>query len=417
MSGPSILWSPNLDALLTKGVLEGGSWQSIANLVSYATGTTVSPEQARSRYRRLSATPQQERVNAAPDVSSVRTAAADNRTREITVLRAALKESEAELAEARELAGLYRAAVDEPIVVPNWRLPDRTIEAGHVGTVMASLADWHLDEVVNPAEINGLNAYNRVIAEQRVRRWMEKLITLPREYMRGLEIEGLIIAATGDLFTGEIHDELKQTNEDKVLASLLYWLEPVIAVVETLASEYPAVEINCVPGNHSRITEKYNHKGRVKESLEQFFWSVVRARLIDRGKAPNVTINVSASSNMNVAVYGRNYVLDHGYEFKGGSGISGAFAPLSLGSARKNIRQTIAGIPMHTMWIGHMHQIINIPGVVMGGCLKGYDEYAFDLNLRPDAEGAGQAMWVTSPERAQVLWMPVYVTKRSEEGW
>jgi hypothetical protein len=120
---------------------------------------------------------------------------------------------------------------------------------------------------------------------------------------------------------------------------------------------------------------------------------------------------------MNIEVYGRNYVLDHGYEFKGGTGISGAFAPLSLGAHRKSLRQSVAGFPMHTMIIGHLHQMINIPGVIMGSTLKGYDEFAFNHNLRPDENGAGQAMWITSPERAQVLWMPIYVQNRESEGW
>jgi hypothetical protein len=226
-----------------------------------------------------------------------------------------------------------------------------------------------------------------------------------------------VIPSTGDLFTGEIHQELSETNEDKILASLLYWMEPIIGLLELLGKEYPGVEVDCVPGNHPRTTEKYNHKNRVKENYESFFWSVVRDRLADRGKAPNVVVNVSPSSNMNIQLYGRNYLLDHGYEFKGGSGISGAYSPLSLGSHRKNLRQSVADMPMHSMVIGHMHQLINIPGVIMGGTLKGYDEYAFDLNLRPDENGAGQAMWVTSPERAQVLWMPIYVTDRKAEGW
>ena len=130
-----------------------------------------------------------------------------------------------------------------------------------------------------------------------------------------------------------------------------------------------------------------------------------------------MTINVSPSPNYNLQVYGRNFLLDHGYEFKGGSGISGAFSPLSLGAHRKNLRQAVADMPMHTMVVGHLHQLINIPGVIMGGTLKGYDEFAFNHNLRPDENGAGQAMWVTSPERAQVLWMPVYVTDRAAEGW
>lgn len=337
-------------------------------------------------------------------------------TRRTRHLLAENEELTAEAKELRRLIDFYDSARNAPIVVPAWRKPRRRVKS-HVGTQMVQMTDWHLDEVVNPKEILGLNKYDRKIAHQRIERWAEKAITLPRDYMAGLELEGMIIPATGDLFSGEIHDELTVTNEDTILGSLLYWMEPIIGMIEMMAAETPNMEIDCVPGNHPRTTKKFDHKQRVKKNFEQFFWSVVRDRLVDRGKAKNVVVNVSAGTSMNINVYGRNYVLDHGYGFKGGTGISGAFAPLSLGSHRKNLKQVVAGAPMHTMIIGHMHQIINIPGVIMGGTLKGYDEYASDHDLRPDENGAGQAMWITSPERAQVLWMPIYVQDRAAEGW
>lgn len=333
------------------------------------------------------------------------------------LLRTQIDGLEAEVKELRALANFYDLARTEPIVVPDWRKPGASKAGKKVGTVMAQIADWHLGEVVKPEQIMGLNAFNTRIAERRVDVWTGKVIDLPRKYVNGLEIEGLIIPATGDMFTGEIHPELIETNDMRVLPAMLHWMERVISVVETLAGEYRYVEIDAVPGNHTRNTEKYDHKDRVDKSYEQFFWSVVKARIADRGKVKNVTINVSPSANYNLSIYGRNHLLDHGYEFKGGSGISGSFSPLMLGAHRKNRRQMRADMPMHTMVIGHLHQIINIPGVIMGGCLKGYDEFAFNLNLDPDPEGAGQAMWITSPERAQVVWMPIYVVDRKAEGW
>lgn len=343
-------------------------------------------------------------------------AVADEVTRQTRFLRDENARLTGEAEELRRLVNFYDSARNAPIKVPPWRKPDRKIKS-HVGTQMAQMTDWHLDEIVDPAEIQFINAYDRQIARQRVDLWAEKVVTLPQKYMAGLDLEGLIIPATGDLFSGEIHDELTVTNEDTILASMLYWMEPMIAIIEALSTEYRGIEIDCVPGNHPRTTKKYDHKQRAKKSLEQFFWSVVRDRLADRGKAKNVVVNVSTGTSFNLEVYGRNYVLDHGYEFKGGTGISGAFAPLSLGSHRKSLKQTVAGAPMHTMIIGHQHQIINIPGVIMGGTLKGYDEYASNLNLRPDENGAGQAMWITAPERAQVNWMPIYVQDREAEGW
>jgi hypothetical protein len=337
---------------------------------------------------------------------------ADNQ-RDTRQLKADLEKVNIENTELHRLLGFYQSVRREPIKVPRWQAKGSS--KGHVGLVVAQMTDWHLDEVVEPDEMMGMNAYNADIAHLRMQRWLDKVVTLPREYMSGMKIEGLVIPATGDLFTGEIHAELKESNERKLLASVLYWMEPVIGILESLEREYPAVAVHAVVGNHGRLSPKPIFKGRVHDNVEWLFWSVIRDRLKDRGS--KVIVNVSPSMDLNVPIYGRNHLLTHGDQFRGGSGISGAFAPLSLGAHRKTKRQMIAGSPMETMVIGHLHQLINIPGVIMGGCMKGYDEYAFGLNLPPDPNGAAQAMWVTTPERAQTIWMPIYLTDRKAEGW
>lgn len=330
---------------------------------------------------------------------------------ETRTLRQQNTELSAEAKELRAQLRFYNSARTEPIRVPTWTV--RKERSGHSGLVMAQITDTHWDEVVKPDEVFDLNAYNRVIAMQRFRRWTERVITLPRDYVNGVRLEGLVIPATGDLFTGDIHPELKESNESPLLASVLYWQEPMIAALELLEKEYEQVIVDCVVGNHGRLSDKPIFKGRVYDNVEWLFWSVIRDRLADRGS--KVVVNVSTSMDLNVPIYGRNHLLTHGDQFKGGTGISGAYAPLSLGSHRKSKRQSVAGMPMETMVIGHLHQLINIPGVIMGGCAKGYDEYAFGLNL-PPAEAA-QAMWITTPERAQTIWMPIYLQDRKAERW
>lgn len=330
-------------------------------------------------------------------------------------LRAELEATSQELKELKRIVGFFDAARTEPLRVPEWRTKAHAGKS-HVGTQMAQMTDWHLGEVVEPDEVLFLNAFNEKIAYQRAKKWFEKVVVLPRTYVNGLNIEGLIIPATGDLFTGEIHEELTETNYERVLETVLHAQEPMLAGLEQLDREYGGnVEVDAVVGNHGRMREKPVFKGRVYDNFEWLFWSIIRDRLKDRGS--RVVVNVSTSMDMNVQVYGRNHLLTHGDQFKGGTGISGAFAPLSLGAHRKGKRQDIAGHPMQTMIIGHMHQLINIPGVIMGGTLKGYDEYAFGLNLPPDPDGAAQAMWITTPERAQTMWMPIYVQDRKAEGW
>ncbi|MES2211517.1 MAG: hypothetical protein V4515_15235, partial [Chloroflexota bacterium] len=312
-----------------------------------------------------------------------------------------------------QATGFYDSARNAPIVVPEWMAP-----AGHghdhVATVAAQMTDWHLGEVVKPDEVLYLNAYNEAIAYQRAETWFEKVVTLPRAYVNGVDIEGLWVPATGDLFTGEIHAELKESNYERILETVLHAQEPVLAGFELLAREYGGrVVVDAVVGNHGRQAHKSVFKGRVYDNFEWLFWSVIRDRLRDRGVP--VVVNASTSMDMNVQVYGRNHLLTHGDQFKGGTGISGAFAPLSLGSHRKGKRQGAAGMPMETMVIGHLHQLINIPGVIMGGTMKGMDEFAFGINVPP--ADAAQAMWITTPERAQTIWMPVYLQDREAEGW
>lgn len=328
-------------------------------------------------------------------------------------LRLEVESQSKELEELRQLVGFYNSARQEPLAVPKWRVAPATGK-GHVATVMAQMTDWHLGEVVKPDEVLYLNAYDENIANIRVKSWFEKVVSLPRSYVTGVHLEGLLIPATGDLFTGEIHDELTVNNYERVLQTVLNAQEPILAGFELLDREYDGhVEVDAVVGNHGRMAHKSVFKGRVYDNFEWLFWSVIRDRLKDRGS--NVVVNVSTSMDMNVPVYGRNHLLTHGDQFHGGSGISGAFAPLSLGSHRKGKRQSAAGMPMETMVIGHLHQLINIPGVIMGGTLKGMDEFAFGINVPP--ADAAQALWVTTPERAQTIWMPVFVQDRKAEGW
>jgi hypothetical protein len=337
------------------------------------------------------------------------TAEASRRRAESAVIRQLTDE----LRHVQKLLGLYEQGMSAPISPPEWRVrPQHTAE--HAGIVMACLSDTHFDEVIRPEQVLMLNCYNRPIAEMRFQSWAEKVAELPRKYTRGVEIEGLVVPALGDVFSGEIHEELKLTNEAGILESILYWIERTISVAELLDREFRGnVEFDCVVGNHGRDTQKPIYKNRPQNNFEWLFWSVVRDRLRDRKS--RVTINVSPAMSMIVPVYGRNHRLEHGDEFKGGTGISAALAPLMLGQHRTSVQQIAIGEPMETMVIGHWHQVLDLPGLICAGALKGYDEYAFGKKYRP--EEAQQMLWITTPERGKTVTMPVFLQDREAEGW
>lgn len=332
--------------------------------------------------------------------------------RETRALRGRIDAMSVEKKELEKMLGLYVRLGGAALAPPTWTVSPGVSEA-HEGIVVAQLTDAHWDELVKPEEIFFLNAYSREIAVRRFRTWAEKVVTLPRDYMKGVDIAGLAILATGDLFTGEIHAELKESNADALYASVIFWVEHAISALELLEKEYGQVSLSAVVGNHGRSTIKPVFKGRAHSNIEWLFWRIVESRMGDRGS--KISFNVSDAMDLNVQLYDRNYLITHGDQFKGGTGISGAYAPLSLGQHRKATRQMAAGMPMEMMVIGHMHQILDLPGVIMGGSIKGYDEFAFGLNLRP--ETAAQALWLTTPERGKTIFMPVILQDREEEGW
>lgn len=327
-------------------------------------------------------------------------------------LRTQVDSLTAEAKELRAMLGFYDDISKSTVAPAKW-LSKPATSASHAAIVMAQLTDTHFDEVVSPDEVLGLNAYNRTIAETRFRRWAEKVVELPRAYVRGVKVEGITLMATGDILSGDIHAELKQSNEDHLYASCIHWVEQLISALELLEREYGQLHVSAVVGNHGRSTIKPVFKGRAHSNIEWLLWRVVRARMVDRGS--KATFDIADSMDHNVEVYGRNHLTTHGDQFHGGSGISGAYAPLSLGQHRKSVRQLSAGMPMDLMVMGHFHQLLDLPGLIVGGSMKGYDEYAFGLNLRP--EEAGQMLWITTPERGKTVTIPVMLQDRVAEGW
>ena len=259
---------------------------------------------------------------------------------------------------------------------PEWLAPPKRAKAEHHATLTMLLTDAHFDEVVDPAQVDGLNAYNREIAGLRLRRCFERAILLGRHYLGGVKYDGFALLLGGDMFSGNIHEELARTNADTLFGSLLHWIGPVVAGVGMLADEFKRVHVVGVPGNHGRQTQKPIAKNRATDNLD---WLLYRLMQREMARDQRVTWDVPAAADAHVRVYDTKYLLTHGDQFRGGSGISGALAPLLLGSHRKTRRQAAAGRPYDYMVMGHWHQHIFLPsrGLIVGGCLKGYDEYAY----------------------------------------
>ena len=299
------------------------------------------------------------------------------------------------------------------ITPPKWMQTKR--ERGkHHATPTLLLTDTHFDEIVRPEEVDWLNAYNREIAERRLRVCIERTIELAREYFTGLTYDGFLLMMGGDIFSGTIHQELRETNETPILASVAHWEDLLAAAIERLATEFGKLHIACTYGNHGRQSRKPIAKNRAWDNYEWLLYTHL-AKHFSGSKA--ITFQIPDAADCHVTTYGVRYDLNHGDQFRGGSGIAGALSPLMLGAARKSRRAVSANTPYDLMAMGHWHQHLWLPskGLIVGGAMKGYDEYAYLGNF--DYEPANQAMWLATPEHGVTFPVQVFVQDREAEGW
>ena len=293
---------------------------------------------------------------------------------------------------------------------PTWLAPAKPKKSS--ATLVVMLSDTHFDEVVVPEEVDFLNAYNRTIATMRLQKWTENVIKVSRHYLSGVTYDGVFLILGGDIFSGDIHEELHDTNASTMLDSLLYWSEQLTASISLLAEEFGKVHITSVVGNHGRTTRKPRMKLRVKTNYD---WLVTK--MIERyfEKDNRVTFQIPEGADSLVSIYGYGQLITHGDQASGGGGIGGIWPPIMRLRARKAQRYLATESNFQTMWCGHWHQLVQTPSLIINGSLKGVDEYAFINNF--SFEQPQQALAVITPERGITIQAPIFCADRKAEGW
>jgi hypothetical protein len=279
-------------------------------------------------------------------------------------------------------------------------------------TPIVMLSDTHFDEVVNPDEMEGLNAYNREIAVMRLERWSQNVVKLARNYLAGLQYDGIVVMLGGDIFSGDIHEELAETNEDTMLGSLLFWSEQIAAALDLLQREFRQMHVASVMGNHGRMTRKPRAKLRARTNFDWLLSKMVQRHFRDNSK---MTFDVPESADVLVRVYDHGQLMTHGDQVNGGGGIGGIYPPVMRLRARKQQRHLQVGSSFETLWMGHWHQYLSTPSLIVNGSLKGYDEYAMVSNFA--FEQPQQAFAIVTPERGVTIQAPVFCMDRKREKW
>lgn len=335
--------------------------------------------------------------------------------RQRDTVKAALKRSQDYAGELEAELDAITGVLSRQPKPPKWVSPARP-KAGNHAIVTTILSDMHFDEVVNPHEMGGVNAYDRDIAEMRLKRYFERVIMLARDYTSGVTIDGFVLMLGGDSLTGEIHPELHRTNAASIPDGLLHWSELVAAGVDMLLDEFSKGVIVESPGNHGRQSLKVEPKQFSRRSYDWLLANMV-AREFKRDDRATFLINEAMETRLQV--YDTVYLLHHGMVggSNAGSGIGGIWPTIMRDDARRRNMWQDTNAPYDIACMGHWHQYTWGPGqkFVINGSLKGYDEFAKSKSF--GFEQPQQAWWLTTPEHGPTFTNGVKVGDRKREGW
>lgn len=305
---------------------------------------------------------------------------------------------------------IYRLR-DIPLEPPKWLNSKIKIEGP--GVPMMLWSDWHFGETVEKREVGGLNEFNSDIAEKRAKILVDRSLALIRHHMPN-GTPGAVVCLGGDMITGEIHQELAETN-DKYIFESVRQLKGILAEALTkVADECGQVFVPCVVGNHGRATLKPRMKGRVMTSYEWNLYTDLEDRL--RGDK-RIQFFIPEETDAYFSVLGHRFLLTHGDTMgvKGGDGIIGALGPILRGTFKIHRSESEVGREFDTILMGHWHQYVSTRGLIVNNCLKGYDEFA-RLALRAPATPASQALWFCHRKWGLNTQMEVYVQEPFRQG-
>lgn len=235
----------------------------------------------------------------------------------------------------------------------------------------------HIQEIDNPETmiipLNDLHCgykiesifgkYDENILKQRLEKYLSEIEKIQKHH----HCEKAIVLGGGDLISGNIHAEIKRSNNLNVIEQIITVSEYISKFLAELSKIFKTVAFLSIAGNHSRI-EKY--KDSIKEErLDDIIEWYLKARLQNFDIEFDNYINADATIKI-FDVYNNSYILIHGdYDT----------------NANSLILQKFANKPITAIFSGHYHhnEIVTKDGIkfIMSGSFVGIDNFTIQKRI------------------------------------
>lgn len=329
-------------------------------------------------------------------------ALADHRAdREASAWRTERRELLERLDEAERRAA-HQAALDDDGTPPSIQRRERA-SGMREATAIVLASDWHVEETVDPATVNNLNAYDLSIAQHRARRFFDGISWLLDAHATHFRIRDLVLWLGGDLITGTIHEELLESNGLSPLLASRFVRSLVVEGIRMLLVSHPELErivIPCSHGNHGRTTQKPRISTGAHNSYEHALYLALSD---DFREEPRVRFHVARGELVYINVYDLSVRFTHGDAVKYAGGVGGITIPINKAVAAwdRSIRADLT-------CMGHWHQLTFGSKCIVNGSLIGPSAYT--VRIKAEMEEGRQAFALVDSRHGVCQQTPVWTT-------
>ena len=272
---------------------------------------------------------------------------------------------------------------------------------GDKHAAVALLSDVHMGEVVEAGETNGLANYDMATCYERAQIWVEKVVGLTELRRSRMDIPDLHLFMLGDIISGDIHDELSNSNEVPVIVQTQEAARLFSSAALTLSQHYENVYISVVAGNHGRMKKKPYYKNKQIANWDVLVGQIMALRLKNQS---NIHFHIPEAFWTIRDVLGTKFFLMHGDGVKSWNSIPW----YGVDRVTKSLLDMVGrDVMFDRVAMGHFHNPVDTESWHINGSFKGGDEYSIGAVYA--AGRPSQTMLYVHPEMGVVSTERVYL--------
>lgn len=324
--------------------------------------------------------------------------------------------------ETKRLKAKYNAALRQLVVrereidavmglrgpIETFKLTAKTPSGDSEATAFMVASDWHVEEEVRAAIVNGKNRYDLALAKSRAEQFFVNGLRLIEINRQATSIKNLVLALLGDFISGDIHDELVEVNQLLPVPATKYAASLIASGIQFLLDEggFDEIVVPCHSGNHGRTTKKVHISTEAGHSLEYLLYTLLQMAF---RHDPRVKFVLSDGYHSYLRVYDKTVRFHHGHMVKFQGGVGGIHIPVNKAINQWN-KITWADLDV----FGHFHQMKDGGNFISNGSLIGYNGFA--LSIKADYEPPKQAFFLIDRKKGRTITAPILFDDSKRAG-